>query len=121
MRMLLAGATGVIGRQAVLVLSAAGHDVIGLARTTRPVPRRQGVTADILNVDATARAVHDPRPCPAWPARIAAGQFGVARMTALRGADNTVPVRRSAGAPPTRTGARAARPNSAPPQWSAAA
>jgi len=33
MRRLLAGATGVIGRQAALVLSAAGHDVIELAPT----------------------------------------------------------------------------------------
>ena len=31
MRILLAGATGVIGRQAVPVLAAAGHEVTGLA------------------------------------------------------------------------------------------
>ena len=36
MRVLLAGATGVIGRQAVPVLTAAGHQVTGLART--PIP-----------------------------------------------------------------------------------
>jgi nucleoside-diphosphate-sugar epimerase len=41
MRILLAGATGVIGRQAVPVLAAAGHQVVGLARTRpgSPTPR----------------------------------------------------------------------------------
>jgi uncharacterized protein YbjT (DUF2867 family) len=32
MRILLAGATGIIGRQAVPVLRGSGHQVIGLAR-----------------------------------------------------------------------------------------
>jgi nucleoside-diphosphate-sugar epimerase len=62
MRILLAGATGVIGQQAVLVLSAAGHDVIGLARTTRPVPGTQSVAADLLDAGATARAVQTAAP-----------------------------------------------------------
>jgi uncharacterized protein YbjT (DUF2867 family) len=38
MRILLAGATGVIGRQAVPVLAAAGHQVTGLARTPARLP-----------------------------------------------------------------------------------
>jgi nucleoside-diphosphate-sugar epimerase len=37
-RVLLAGATGVIGRQTVPVLAAAGHQVIGLARTPARLP-----------------------------------------------------------------------------------
>jgi len=38
LRVLLAGATGVIGRQAVPVLAAAGHQVIGLARIPIQLP-----------------------------------------------------------------------------------
>jgi uncharacterized protein YbjT (DUF2867 family) len=38
MRILLAGDTGVIGRQAVPVLAAAGHEVTGLARTPARLP-----------------------------------------------------------------------------------
>jgi uncharacterized protein YbjT (DUF2867 family) len=45
MRILLAGATGVIGRQAVPVLAAAGHQVTGLARTpARSTPGTWPVT-----------------------------------------------------------------------------
>jgi uncharacterized protein YbjT (DUF2867 family) len=41
MRILLAGATGVIGRQTVPILTGAGHQVTGLARTRPgcPTPR----------------------------------------------------------------------------------
>ena len=42
MRVLIAGATGVIGRQAVPRLAAAGHDVIGLSRS----PRARGMTGE---------------------------------------------------------------------------
>ena len=45
MRILLAGATGVIGRQAVPVLAAAGQQVTGLARA--PGSLRAGLTADL--------------------------------------------------------------------------
>jgi uncharacterized protein YbjT (DUF2867 family) len=55
MRILLAGATGVIGRQAVPVLAAAGHEVTGLARTPARLPRRRG----------PGRHRQRPRPPPA--------------------------------------------------------
>jgi uncharacterized protein YbjT (DUF2867 family) len=49
MRILLAGATGVIGRQAVPVLAAAGHQVVGLARTPARLPDAEVLAADALD------------------------------------------------------------------------
>jgi uncharacterized protein YbjT (DUF2867 family) len=57
MRILLAGATGVIGRQTVPVLTAAGHQVTGLARTPGRLPDAQVVAADALDRTAVADAV----------------------------------------------------------------
>jgi nucleoside-diphosphate-sugar epimerase len=57
MRVLLAGATGVIGRQAVPVLAAAGHQVVGLARTPTRLPDAEVVAADALHPAAVRRAV----------------------------------------------------------------
>ena len=57
MRILLAGATGVIGRQAVPVLAAAGHEVVGLARTPARLPDAEAVAADALDPAAVQRAV----------------------------------------------------------------
>jgi uncharacterized protein YbjT (DUF2867 family) len=48
-RILLAGATGVIGRQAVPVLTAAGHEVTGLARTPARLPDAEVLAADALD------------------------------------------------------------------------
>jgi nucleoside-diphosphate-sugar epimerase len=56
-RILLAGATGVIGRQAVPVLAAAGHEVVGLARTLARLPDAEAVAADALDPAAVQRAV----------------------------------------------------------------
>jgi uncharacterized protein YbjT (DUF2867 family) len=53
MRILLAGATGVIGRQVVPVLAAAGHEVTGLARTPARLP-----DAEVLAGAANAHARH---------------------------------------------------------------
>jgi nucleoside-diphosphate-sugar epimerase len=50
MKVLVAGATGVIGRPLLPLLESAGHEVIGLARA-----RRRGTTAPILAVDALDR------------------------------------------------------------------
>ena len=57
MRILLAGATGVIGRQAVPVLAAAGHQVVGLARTPARLPDAEVLAADALDGAAVQRAV----------------------------------------------------------------
>jgi nucleoside-diphosphate-sugar epimerase len=57
MRVLLAGATGVIGRQAVPVLTAAGHQVTGLARAPARLTDAEVVAADALDATAVADAV----------------------------------------------------------------
>ena len=63
MRVLFAGATGVIGRQAVPVLTAASHQVIGLARRPGRLGAYDGlVAADALDRAAVARAVGRPAP-----------------------------------------------------------
>jgi len=69
MRVLVAGATGVIGRQLVPVLQGAGHHVVGLSR---PDSRRsddagsgtadETVAADALDAQALAVAVEDAKP-----------------------------------------------------------
>ena len=52
MRVLVAGASGVIGRPLVAALSSRGHTVIGLSRR----PGTKGVVADVLDRDATVAA-----------------------------------------------------------------
>ena len=49
MKVLVAGATGVIGRALLPLLESAGHDVVGLSRAARPGPGR------MLAVDALDR------------------------------------------------------------------
>jgi nucleoside-diphosphate-sugar epimerase len=62
MRILLAGATGVIGRQAVPVLAAAGHQVTGLARAPARLPDAEVVAVDALDASAVADAVRAANP-----------------------------------------------------------
>jgi uncharacterized protein YbjT (DUF2867 family) len=62
MRVLLAGATGVIGRQAVPVLAAAGHQVTGLARAPARLPDAEVTAADALDPTAVADAVRVAAP-----------------------------------------------------------
>jgi nucleoside-diphosphate-sugar epimerase len=62
MRILLAGATGVIGRQAVPVLAAGGHQVTGLARTPTRLPDAEVVAADALDPAAVQRALRAADP-----------------------------------------------------------
>jgi nucleoside-diphosphate-sugar epimerase len=78
MRVLVAGATGVIGRQLVPLLASAGHEVIGMARRD-PGPARtrvRMVVADALDGPAVAAAVRQAQPdavvnmLTAIPARI---------------------------------------------------
>lgn len=79
MRVLIAGATGVIGRQLAPVLSYAGHEVIGLARRDTGLPPTAGMrilVADALDGSAVTAAVRQAKPdaivnmLTAIPARI---------------------------------------------------
>jgi len=61
-RIVLAGATGVIGVRLVPLLTAAGHDVVGFTRTPSKVASIEeagatGMTVDILDASATRDAV----------------------------------------------------------------
>jgi hypothetical protein len=117
MRILLAGATGVIGRQAVPVLAAAGHEVTGLARTRPGSPTPRSCPRRGHGDPGRRRAPGGPggpecrrmtsppwstTGCPSWPRGSAlpspacpglAGppvrrRLGVAYMTGLAGAAN---------------------------------
>ena len=52
MRIVIAGATGVIGRQLVPLLTAAGHEVLGLTRSPDRVPELEaaGASARVIDV-----------------------------------------------------------------------
>lgn len=67
MRVLVAGATGAIGRPLVAALNARGHAVAGLTRDPDNADLLSGLgaqplLADVLDRDATAAAVLDARP-----------------------------------------------------------
>ncbi len=67
MKVLVAGATGALGRRLVPMLVAAGHGVTAMTRTPskRDALRAQGarpVVADALDADAVARAVAEAEP-----------------------------------------------------------
>jgi nucleoside-diphosphate-sugar epimerase len=67
MQVLVAGATGALGRQLVPRLVAAGHDVFGMTRSTarKRLLRQLGATplvADALDPDAVGRAVAQAAP-----------------------------------------------------------
>ena len=67
MKVLIAGATGVIGRQLVPKLIANGHEVAGTTKTNvkEPMLRKMGATplvVDILDPEAVARAVAEFEP-----------------------------------------------------------
>jgi nucleoside-diphosphate-sugar epimerase len=67
MRILVAGATGAMGKQLLPRLAAAGHDVVGITRsaakldTVRGLGAR-GVVADVLDPDQVARVVAEVEP-----------------------------------------------------------
>lgn len=67
MRVLVAGASGVVGRQLMPLLSSVGHEPIGLSRGTgggSPVrwTTGQAVCADALDAPSLTRVVRDARP-----------------------------------------------------------
>lgn len=67
MRVLVAGATGVIGRRLAPLLTSVGHEVVGLARSLDRAEVLQGsgatlVVADLLDRSAVARAVREAAP-----------------------------------------------------------
>lgn len=67
MRVLVAGATGVIGRRLVPVLAAAGHEVVGLVRSRADAGRlaatgATAVVADALDRGRVEQAVRQARP-----------------------------------------------------------
>lgn len=67
MRVLLAGATGAIGRPLVRRLVEAGHDVVGLTRRADRVAGLEaagarGVVCDVLDLDSLRRAAADAQP-----------------------------------------------------------
>lgn len=65
MRVLVAGATGVIGRQLIPALADAGHEAIALASKppqTKPQPGIRTIAADALDRAAVGRAVESAAP-----------------------------------------------------------
>ena len=79
MKVLVAGATGAIGRQLVPKLVQAAHDVIGMVRSSgsREAVRAMGaraVTADALEIDQVGEAVAAADP-----------EVSVHELTAIRG------------------------------------
>lgn len=57
MKVLIAGATGVVGRPLVPMLAESGHEVYALVRSQRPVPGATTVVADALDRTALLAAV----------------------------------------------------------------
>ncbi|NED99152.1 NAD-dependent epimerase/dehydratase family protein [Phytoactinopolyspora halotolerans] len=108
MRVLVAGATGVIGRQLLPLLIQAGHDVVALARTPmRPDMGYDVVLADALDRKATASAVDKAEPdavvhlLTAIPKQLnpkrLASEFAVTNRLRTEGTANLVDAARAAG------------------------
>lgn len=113
MRVLVAGATGVIGDQLVPLLTAAGHEVVGLARSRDRADglRRAGaelVVADALDRAAVTRAVREAAPeavvnmltaiPPALDPRRLARDFALTNRLRTEGTRNLLDAAREVGA-----------------------
>lgn len=112
MRVLVAGATGVIGRQLVPMLTSVGHSVVGLARSTGRTSSLEQVGAEVVTADAldsasVTRAVRDAAPdavihlLTAIPAQInpkkLADQFQLTNRLRTEGTRNLVEAASAAG------------------------
>lgn len=67
MKVMVVGATGVVGRPLVPLLAAAGHEVVAISRRARPTwedgpPGTVTAVLDVLDRDAVLRAVAEHRP-----------------------------------------------------------
>lgn len=67
MKTLIVGATGVLGRPLVPLLTASGHEVLAASRSVRPglaggIPGTSTVRLDVLDRDAVHRVVEEHRP-----------------------------------------------------------
>lgn len=111
MRIVLAGATGVIGVRLVPLLIAAGHTVVGLTRTPSKVASIEaagatGITVDILDASSTREAVTAAEPdlvlhqVTDLPDSVAALVFKVKALGRVRtlGTDNLLAAARAAEA-----------------------
>lgn len=107
MRVLVAGSTGVVGRQVVPVLREAGHEVVGLSGSARSQDHRV-VVADALDRAALALAVRRARPdavvhlMTAIPKRLnprrLSTQFALTNRLRTEGTRNLLDAARDAGA-----------------------
>ncbi|MBO2451679.1 NAD(P)-dependent oxidoreductase [Actinomadura barringtoniae] len=112
MRVLVAGATGVVGRQLVPLLTATGHEVIALSRGGRrqedPAAGVETVTADALDREALEAAVQKARPdavvhlLTAIPAELdprkMEEQFALTNRLRTEGTRNLIAAAQAAGA-----------------------
>ena len=106
MKVLVAGASGVVGRPLLPLLESAGHEVVGLARTVRPGPTRM-LAVDALDRDAVSAAVREVAPdavvnlLTAIPARLnprrMATEFALTDRLRTEGTRNLVEAARAAG------------------------
>jgi nucleoside-diphosphate-sugar epimerase len=84
MRVLVAGATGVLGRQVLPVLAGAGHEVVGLARRVDDGSGYSMIQGDLLDPQSLRAAVRSVRPdavvhlATAIPQRFDMRRFGEA-------------------------------------------
>lgn len=94
MKVLVAGATGGLGRSLVPRLIAAGHEVTGMVATGDPgiyqiADDDPAPAAVWLPELARILGAGAPRHIPAWLGRLAAGEVAVSAFTKIRGADNS--------------------------------
>lgn len=108
MRVLVAGASGVIGRRLIPLLTAAGHEAIGLSRSVNTAAGTPWVSADALDRQALTKAVAEAAPSAvvnlltAIPAAVnprrLAKDFALTNRLRTEGTRNLVEAAKAAGA-----------------------